>query len=75
MISGDKQGEITDQTTTTQATNRYATRAGNPPQKVDCWNGANAANDPQPKRHHQQEHKTDNTVKPTPTSTTSKPKN
>ena len=32
---------------------------GKPHKTEDCWNEANAANDPQPKRHNQQELKAD----------------
>ena len=33
---------------------------GKPHKTENCWNGANAANDPRPKRHFQQERKQDN---------------
>ena len=39
---------------------------GKPHKTEDCWNGANAANDPRPKRHNTQERKTDTSV-PQPT--------
>ena len=35
----------------------------------DCWNGANSANDPRPKRYNQHERKTDNSTQPTTTKT------
>ena len=31
---------------------------GKPHKTEDCWNGANSANDPRPKRHNTQERKT-----------------
>ena len=38
---------------------------GIPHKTEDCWNGANSANDPRPKRHNTQERKTDTTVQQT----------
>ena len=38
---------------------------GKPHKTDDCWNGANSANDPRPKRHFQQERKTDTSAQPT----------
>ena len=35
---------------------------GKPHKTENCWNGANSANDPRPKRHHQQERKQDNSA-------------
>ena len=35
---------------------------GKPHKTEDCWNGANAANDPRPKRHNTQESKRDTPV-------------
>ena len=35
---------------------------GKPHKTEDCWNGANAANDPRPKRYNTQERKTDASV-------------
>ena len=35
---------------------------GKPHKTEDCWNGANSANDPRPKRHFQQERKQDNSA-------------
>ena len=32
---------------------------GKPCKTEDCWNGANSANDPRPKRHNTQERETD----------------
>ena len=46
-----------------------------PHKTEDCWNGANAGNDPRPKRHNQQEQKTDNSAQPTTTQTPVEPKN
>ena len=40
---------------------------GKPHKTEDCWNGANAANDPRPKRHNTQERKTDTSVQQTTT--------
>ena len=41
----------------------------------DCWNGANAANDPRPKRHNQQKRKTAYSVQRTATKTVDESKN
>ena len=35
---------------------------GEPHKTEDCWNGANAANDPRPNRHNTQERKMDTSV-------------
>ena len=48
---------------------------GKPHKTEDCWNGANSANDPRPKRHNQQERKTDNPVQFTTTKTSDESKN
>ena len=42
---------------------------GKPDKTEDCWNGANSTNDPRPKRHKQQERKTNNFVQPTTSKT------
>ena len=38
---------------------------GKPHKTEDCWKGANSANDPRPKRHFQQERKTDTSAQQT----------
>ena len=48
---------------------------GKPHQTEHRSNGANSANDPRPKRHNQQERKTDNFVQPTTTTTDDESKN
>ena len=48
---------------------------GKPHKTEDCWNGAKAANNRRPKRHNQQERKTDNSVQPTTTQALDEPKN
>ena len=40
---------------------------GKPHKTEDCWNGANSANEQRPKRHFQQEKKTDTSVQQTTT--------
>ena len=42
---------------------------GKPHKTEVCWYGAHSVNDPRPKRHNQQERKTDNSVQPTTTKT------
>ena len=48
---------------------------GKPYKTEDYWNGANAANDPRPKRHPTQDRKTDNSVQPTAATSVDDPKN
>ena len=48
---------------------------GKPHETEDCWNGANSANDARPKRHNQQERKTDHPVQPTTTKLVDESKN
>ena len=48
---------------------------GKPHKMEDCWNGANAANDPRHKRHNQQERKTHNSAQPTTTQSPDEAKN
>ena len=63
-ISGHKpenQRETSDRTGNTLKSKT----CDNPHKTDDCCNRANAANDPRPKRHQQQEQKIDNIVHPT----------
>ena len=46
-----------------------------PHKTENCWNGANAANDPRPKRHTTQEQKRDTPDQLTTTDFMAKPKN
>ena len=48
---------------------------GKPHKTENCWNGANAANDPRPKRHTTQEQKRDTPDQLTTTDFTAEPKN
>ena len=48
---------------------------GKPHKTGDCWNGANSANDPRPKRHITQEQKKDIPVQPTTANSVIEPKN
>ena len=48
---------------------------GKPHKTEDCWNGANSANDPRPKRHNTQERKTDTSVLQTTTKPADEQKN
>ena len=48
---------------------------GKPHKTEDCWNGANSANDPRPKRHKTQELKRDIPVKPTTANSVTESKN
>ena len=48
---------------------------GKPHKTEDCWNGANSANDPRPKRHNTQELKRDIPVQPTTANSVTESKN
>ena len=48
---------------------------GKPHKTESCWNGANAANDPRPKRHTTQEQKRDTPAQMTTTDFDTEPKN
>ena len=48
---------------------------GKPHKTVDCWNGANSANDPRPKRHNTQERKPDFSIQQTTTKPADEQKN
>ena len=48
---------------------------GKPHKTENYWNGANAANDPRPKRHTTQEQKRDTPAQMTTTDFTTEPKN
>ena len=48
---------------------------GKPHKTEDCWNGANAANDPRPKRHHTQERTLESSAQQTATKSNDDSKN
>ena len=48
---------------------------GKPHKTEDCWNGANSANDPRPKRHNTQEPKRDIPVQPRTANSVTESKN
>ena len=47
------------QTKNSAGTTLKCDTCGKPHKEEDCWNGANSANDPRPKRHFQRERNTD----------------
>ena len=53
------------QTKNSAGTTLKCDTCGKPHKTEDCWNGANSANDPRPKRHFQQERKTDTSAQQT----------
>ena len=48
---------------------------GKPHKTEDCWNGANSADDPRPKRHNKQERNTKTPAQPTTIKNFEEPKN
>ena len=64
-----------DQTNSSTGKPLKCDTCGKPQKTEKCWNGANAANDPRPKRHTTQEQKRDTPAQMTTTDFTSEPKN
>ena len=63
------------QTNSSSGKPRKCDTCGKPHKTENCWNGANAANDPRPKRHTTQEQKRDTPDQLTTTDFTTEPKN
>ena len=67
--------KIIGQTNSSAGNSMKCDTCSKPHKTEGCWNGANAANDPRPKRHNQQERKADLPAQPTTTKLADDPKN